>query len=243
MHLIMLLLLLLLLIVATAGQPTKKRALPVVKEAKLISCDVCRTAVREMFAMHNNWREERGKKITYNNILDITRGICLADTFYGRWMKYIDLDRSENGSRLILKKQEYIGKCRRECRTIENSCHKVFDDLDETDTAAAIWKKKYSEEKLEALICTKWTAACAHKLTREDMDYVKTQRRNEVFFEMDEDDAKVEQMMELVNSIENGAPPQVITDDDMTGGFSGDYDDDDYFNHGDDDESNYDDEL
>ena len=55
----------------------------------------------------------------------------MADTFFGRWMKYRDLITKND--RIALVPQEYIGKCRKECRTIQMACERTFENLDEMD--------------------------------------------------------------------------------------------------------------
>jgi len=53
--------------------------------------------------------------------------VCDADTDEGEWIPMLDVTQKEKGAPIKLEKQEYMGECRRECRTIMHTCAKVGD--------------------------------------------------------------------------------------------------------------------
>lgn len=70
----------------------------------------------------------------------MTTNVCDADTDEGDWIPMLDISQAEKGSPLKLEPQEYMGECRRECRTVMHACGKVFDEYRE-DMAEALYKQ------------------------------------------------------------------------------------------------------
>lgn len=63
---------------------------------------------------------------------------------------------STAGGRIAVEKQEYVGECRRECRTIQRACNNVLEEYRE-DLAELLWKRTPDTlEKLSSRVCTKW---------------------------------------------------------------------------------------
>ena len=77
--------------------------------------------------------------------MDKIERVCNPDKDEGEWVGFpcrrgahirrsprqvamVDLAQAERGAPIKLEAQEYLGECRRECRTVEKSCRFVFDE-------------------------------------------------------------------------------------------------------------------
>jgi hypothetical protein len=126
----------------------------------------------------------------------MTTSICDADSDEGDWIPMLDISQKAKGSPLKLEPQEYMGECRRECRTVMHACAKVFDEHRE-DLAEALYKQvPDSLEKLQSRVCTKWAKVCPAKAVA-----ASYRRKDEYFMNMDEDSWKMRNMEKTMSKM------------------------------------------
>lgn len=95
-------------------------------------------------------------RVGEDDLIEMATHICDADSDEGDWIPMYDITQEEKGASVKLDKQEYMGECRRECRTIASACAKVFDEYRE-DMAELLYKKEPKTlEKFSSRVCTKW---------------------------------------------------------------------------------------
>jgi len=149
-------------------------------------------------------------RIGEDDLIDIATALCDPDSDEGEWLLYYDVTQPNGrGGALKLEKQEYVGECRRECRTVAHACSKVFDEHRE-DVAELLWKRNPdTPEKLASRVCTKWAKVCPAKAVPADYE-----RSDEFWMPMDEDSWKMRNMEKTMNKLtqQNGAQPVKFVD-------------------------------
>lgn len=129
--------------------------------AKLLGCAVCKLATGELWAKALDLRETAPyKKPSEDMYQDVIEQLCDPERDGGEWIAHYDVVQADRGAPLKLEKQEYLGECRRECRTIQKACRAVYDEHAE-DAAESLYKRDASTlEKFSSRVCTKWAGAC-----------------------------------------------------------------------------------
>ena len=120
-----------------------RAARPMHQDVPYISCATCKRAVEELWKLNENTREHIAKeglpKLGEDDLIELAESVCDPDTDEGEWMCMIDIEQEDAGMSVKLKQEEYMGECRRECRTLQHACNKVFDEHRE-DIAELLWK-------------------------------------------------------------------------------------------------------
>lgn len=204
------------------GRPRKAKV--VRKDLPYISCGVCKVAMEEVWAIAEQMRETAPyHKVGEEEFQELTFNVCDPDLDEGEWITMYDVvqhipgsgndeedggDLDEDseeaiaaaagstaGGRIAVEKQEYVGECRRECRTIQRACNNVLEEFRE-DLAELLWKRTPDTlEKLSSRVCTKWAKVCpATKVP-------PTHERpfDEPWFPLDEDSYKMKRMQSQIN--------------------------------------------
>ena len=120
-----------------------RKARPMHKDVPYLECSVCKRSVEELWNLTDRVRKHAADnglpKIGEDDLIDFATLVCDPDTDEGEWINMIDIVQDGPGSSVKLKQEEYMGECRRECRTIQHACNKVFDEYRE-DVAELLWK-------------------------------------------------------------------------------------------------------
>ena len=157
------------------------------KDLPYITCQVCKIAMGEVWDIAEQMRKDAPyNRVDEGEFQELTFGICDPDIEEGEWITMYDVvqhggagaaedDGADNedpdavpaapaaGGRIAVEKQEYVGECRRECRTMAKACNNVFDEHRE-DLAETLWKRDANtKEKLTSRVCTKWAKVCPSK--------------------------------------------------------------------------------
>ena len=106
--------------------PPRKRFPPIDADVPHLHCPVCHRLVREAVSVLKG-QKTRKKKIRLAPRKD-AEGLCNADIKEGAWMTSLDV--YQNGTSLELS-QKTLGRCKRECRTIEVACKHVLEELED----------------------------------------------------------------------------------------------------------------
>ncbi|KAL1530072.1 hypothetical protein AB1Y20_000994 [Prymnesium parvum] len=109
--------------------------------------------------------------------------ICNPETFTGNWTRQFDVVKSAN--KLELKPMP-IGKCRRECRTIEKVCNGILDSLADDDLGEFVLNaaKTIGASAFPQRMCSKLATVCKKGKTPVWPD--GKVRKNEVFIALTE---------------------------------------------------------
>ena len=174
------------------GMPLEAK--PVYKSAKLIECVVCKAATEELWRQFTEAKEGRKQKMGEDEMQELTEELCNPDLDEGEWITFYDITQSEKGAALKIEKQEYVGECRKECRTIAKACATVYDEHRE-DVAEALYKQQetLTAEKLKGRLCTKWSGVCPAKKAS---DY---EHPDEWWMPADEEMYKMKKMQQMIN--------------------------------------------
>ena len=203
------------------GPPSEAR--PIHKSAKMLECTVCKKAAEELWTKAMDLRETAPyKKPSEGMYFDAIVDICNPDKDLGEWITFLDITQSEAGAPLRLEDQEYLGECRRECRTIAKACAGVFDEHRE-DMAESFYKRDAASlEKFTSRVCNKWAGVCPHKPPK-GKPY---EHPNEHWMPVDEEMYKMRKMQDMINTQANkyGKQPGQFVDP-MASAFFGDDDD------------------
>lgn len=175
------------------GMPTEAR--PISKSAKLLECSVCRVATEEMWTQAEAMRVAApGGRVGEDELQDLASAVCDPDVDEGEWITFYDVTQSEPGSPLKLEKEEYLGECRRECRTIAKACRAVYDEFRE-DVAESLYKRDASSlDKFKSRVCQKWARACP--AAKVPAGYAHP---DEYWMPVDEEMYKMKKMQQVIN--------------------------------------------
>jgi hypothetical protein len=192
-----------------------RKARPMHADVPYVACAVCKLAIAEVWRQAELLRAEAPRrKVGEDDLIELATGICNADLEEGDWLAMYDLTQKGAGTPVKLEKQEYMGECRRECRTIAHACAKVFDEHRE-DIAELLWKRSPdTEEKLASRVCTKWAKVCP--ATAVPASYERT---DEYWMPMDEDSWKMRNMEKTMNKLSNKHGTQQVKFVDAMGGM------------------------
>ena len=111
-----------------------------------------------------------------------------------------------------------VGKCRRECKTIDKACGMVLEALEDHDFGETLIESARGKQGAKALattMCTKMATVC--KKGKVPLYKEGRVRKNEEFVELSEQDLKTEKMMADMRQTkgENGLPMTAMTADDL----------------------------
>ena len=100
---------------------------------------------------------------------------------------------------LKLEEEEYLGECRRECRTIQKACRNVYDEVRD-DVAETLYKNDatLTVAKFQSRVCQKWAGVCPQKPTPKS--YVHP---DEYWMPVDEEMYKMKKMQQVINKQAN----------------------------------------
>lgn len=119
------------------GMPTEAR--PISKTANLIQCAVCKLATQEVWDQTEAARVAAPSgRLGEDEIQEIASDVCNVDVDGGEWISFYDITQTEAGAPIKLDKQDYLGECRRECRTIVKACRAVYDEFREDVAESAL---------------------------------------------------------------------------------------------------------
>ncbi|KAJ8599143.1 hypothetical protein CTAYLR_008301 [Chrysophaeum taylorii] len=179
------------------GMPSEAR--PISKSAKLIECGVCKIATQEVWEQTEAARETApGGRLGEDDLQEITNSVCDPDLDQGEWITLYDVEQADVGAPLKLKKEEYLGECRRECRTIAKACRAVYDEYRE-DIAESLYKRDASNlEKLKSRVCQKWAGVCPAKKVPPTYAHP-----DEYWMPVDEEMYKMKKMQQVINKQAN----------------------------------------
>jgi len=171
------------------GQPMGRKNLDpqsaVIKsDLKYIYCGVCRKMVgiayeksAELLEKRFKFRQKRKHEMTEFDgegaVQEFVEKMCNPLKPEGEWVGKIDL--VQDGTNLLLATQPASGKCRRECRTVEQACTDVLDKAD-TDFTEILYngiRDGESEGQVQRYICNRAAGVCkkkAPKLTSRKFD-------------------------------------------------------------------------
>mmetsp|Transcript_22299 Transcript_22299/g.29162 ORF Transcript_22299/g.29162 Transcript_22299/m.29162 type:complete len:271 (+) Transcript_22299:19-831(+) len=188
---------------------------PMHSDVQYLLCPVCKMAVEEVWKQTEAARAVAPYgKVGEDDLIDMATHICDADSDEGDWIPMYDITQEGKGSSIKIERQEYMGECRRECRTIASTCAKVFDEYRE-DIAEALYKKEPKTlEKLTSRVCTKWAKVCPAKPVASS--YL---RKDEFWYPMDEDSWKMRNMEKTMNKLSQKAGSQQVKFVDPMGGM------------------------
>lgn len=82
------------------------------------------------------------------DIIEKLELITNPDKDEGEWIAHIDL--VEDGEKLLVKEMDKMGKCGKECKTVQRAAEQVVDGID-TDMAEKLWQVQMAPFAL--LIC------------------------------------------------------------------------------------------
>jgi len=192
-----------------------RKARPMHQDVPHLLCATCKLAVEEMVELAASARKQTpGGKVGEDDLIEIGERICDPDTDEGEWISMYDVSQDGKGRPLKLEKQEYLGECRRECRTIAASCAKVFDEFRE-DLAEVLWKDPtVGVERLASRVCSKWSRVCPANQVPASYE-----RRDEWWMPMDEDSFKMREMEKQLNRLSEKAGSQPVKFVDPMGGM------------------------
>ena len=203
------------------GPPTEAR--PVFKSAKLLECTVCKRVADELWKKALDLRETAPyKKPSEDMYFDAITEVCNPDKDLGEWITFLDITQADAGAPLRLEDQEYLGECRRECRTIAKACNTVVEEHRE-DMAESFYKRDAASlEKFTSRVCNKWAGVCPHKPPK-GKPY---EHPNEHWMPVDEEMYKMRKMQDMINgqATKYGKQPVQFVDP-MQSAFFGDDDD------------------
>mmetsp|Transcript_28684 Transcript_28684/g.88691 ORF Transcript_28684/g.88691 Transcript_28684/m.88691 type:complete len:236 (-) Transcript_28684:28-735(-) len=175
------------------GPPADAR--PIHKTAQQLECAVCKRATEQLWTKTMDLRENAPyKKPSEDMYMDAIEQICNPDKDLGEWIAHIDITQSERGAPLKLEAQEYLGECRRECRTIASACRTVYDEHRE-DMAESLYKRDASTlEKFASRVCNKWAGVCPAKSPKKP--YLHP---DEYWMPVDEEMYRMRKMQDVIN--------------------------------------------
>lgn len=113
---------------------------------------------------------------------------------------------------------EGVGKCRRECKTIDKACGQVLEALEDHDfgeTLIEAAREKQGAKALASKMCNQMATVC--KKGKVPLWKEGKVRKNEEFVALSEQDLKTETMMAEMRKTkgENGLPMTAMTADDL----------------------------
>mmetsp|Transcript_6819 Transcript_6819/g.9538 ORF Transcript_6819/g.9538 Transcript_6819/m.9538 type:complete len:228 (-) Transcript_6819:30-713(-) len=169
------------------GMPMEAK--PIYKSAKALECLVCKQATEELWQQV----EDATGKLHEDDLQDMATALCDPDSDEGEWILFYDVTQAEPGAPLKLERQEYLGECRRECRTIAKACRTVYDEYRE-DVAEALYKRSVSSlDRLKSRVCNKWANVCP---TKPVPNY---EHPDEWWMPVDEEMYKMKKMQQMIN--------------------------------------------
>lgn len=154
--------------------PKRAQPAPLDDDIPYIRCGVCRALARKLYAeaeaivAKHGPKKVRKTRLESDSNLGGSEGdvetlllhVCNPEKTPGKWMR--ELDVYKNGSALLFK-QMPIGRCRRECRTIEKVCYQLLEDTGDDDLGEILLLGVKSSTGLAAFsehMCKKMTKAC-----------------------------------------------------------------------------------
>eukprot|EP01031_Cornospumella_fuschlensis_P024734 gene24733-29886_t len=206
----------------------------VVKEdLPYIACDVCMHYTEALVDALKNARKNALKgNIDEFQVSEVIDSTCNAKNETGEWLRHMDistLTKEDGKVYLTLTRQEDIGKCESECKTIEKSCQDMLEgEVEVDDLSAYLWRKKSYSVK-EKKICKEFTPRCKKPKVVPD-SYI---RHDLPFTPMSEKEYEMEKMLENMKSMGMGGT-MYNRDDMMNMGGMGDgdlYEDEDQYSH------------
>lgn len=120
--------------------------------------------------------------------------ICNPEEPVGKWMRHIDIVKAGN---MLMLNTMPLGKCRRECRTIEKACNGVLDLLGDEDLSEIILEAAREKAGTAALgkhLCASASSVCTKGKTPLWPD--SKIRKNEEFWQLNEEEIADEQRTE-----------------------------------------------
>merc|ERR1711865_573906 len=143
-------------------QATEKRYTPIRGDLKYIRCEVCERLSNVLHTQASAAKaeaESKHRRFTETDVATVIDEVCSAEIWKGGdWILKFDVVKEEET--LKLKRHGEEGACRRECKTIADSCQDQLDSLDDIDELqVALWKGT-SKKALRKNLCSEWSSAC-----------------------------------------------------------------------------------
>ena len=196
-----------------------KKPMRLAKSEPFIRCEVCRIAAAEAWSQVAKKATEMPRaalgEVEIGEVLD---SICDPDDDLGEWMTFYDIEQED--TTLILKRQDEVGECRRECSTLMHACRAVFEEYREdmtemlfkhyrADSASKDSKKVLTAEKFSSRLCTKMSKFCPSKQAPSGFKH-KDEKWIPV---IDEESYRMRKMQQALNKHSkdgNGQPVQFV---------------------------------
>jgi len=184
----------LLFVLIHTVQATEKRYTPIRGDLKYIRCEVCERLANVLHTQAGAAKsnaEAANKKFRESDVTTVIDQVCEAEPGKGgEWILKFDVVNEKDT--LKLKRQSKEGACRRECKTIADSCQDQLDSFDNLDDLqVALWKGAKKKD-IRNQLCTEWSTACAEG--KKAMSYTG-KRKDEQFLPNDE--AQEQELVEL----------------------------------------------
>lgn len=173
-----------------------------VKQAddKYIGCAVCKEMIDQAFTKVAIARESAPyKKISEDDIETILGNLCNSEHTIGEWMKMNDIIEVKEGDIKYLELHKHQGqqKCKEECKSIEKSCRRFFDEeVDMDELMTYLWKNKSDKDGTIDKACMQMTNRCTKKLPLPS----NYKRVDYPFFELSGKDLEMERLMASMKS-------------------------------------------
>lgn len=154
--------------------PKKAQPAPIEADLPYLRCPVCEELSKALYRIVEAKLEGQPPKRVARSRLESSANlggedeavenvmleICNPEKPNGSWIRFLDVVKA--GRKLDLRHMP-IGKCRRECRTIEKVCGQLMDSLDDEDPAEVLLaavKSKSGAPAFSQRMCIKLSKVC-----------------------------------------------------------------------------------
>lgn len=213
--------------------PKKPKPAPLDADVKYIECGTCKEMTSHLYnevsklvvAQAPETAKKRRLETRSNlggleeQVETLLTNTCNSDEPDGAWLRHYDIVKE--GRALTLKRMGR-GKCRRECKTVEKACARTMSVLEDHDLGEVLIeaaREKAGAAPLQKRVCTKIATCC--KKGKVPLYPEGKVRKNELFWELSEQDVKTEQTIEDMKKMkgENGQQMMALNagDIDMEG--------------------------
>lgn len=201
----------------------KGGAKPIAELVPVIECDVCKQMAAEAYdgteELRKNYSASR-KTVREEDIFEqVLDDLCNPYATQGHWIRHADIVAVTDVSASASKREftvefgSVVGKCRRECATVAETCVHIFDG--ETADALSSWllKNKKSRREVMSGLCDNF---CVKKRSRKTKK-VDPRAASEEIEGMEDRELEIERMMDSMQKTPQGPGMQVFSRAEMMG--------------------------
>ena len=195
--------------------PKKPKPAPLEADIPYLKYPVCEDLAKKMYFDAEEFAANRGPKPQKKSRLESSSNlgkleedvetmlvhVCDPEHPAGRWIRERDVVKS--GSALKLNRMP-LGKCRRECRTIEKICMGHLDKLNDEDLGEVLLdgvREKIGAQAFAQRMCVKMSKVC--KKGKVPPFPEGAVRQNEEFWALDADDIELERQKEQASMMKD----------------------------------------